>query len=446
MAQDAWPFATRLANETEWRKMGRLWRPSGVLRGELNALAVQQRAAGAAMQVDVQTGNAWIAGHYYENGAVVELPVVAPVANPRIDTVVVRLDFALGTRAVVVVQGAEAAAPAPPALTQDLTTKWEEPLADLWCPVGMVSVKTADDAANGYLLTDRRRYLFPEFELASSDKEPVRLATIAAMAASTLTGTRRVANANGAMATIDGVAPAVGDRILDKDHATTTTRGIWIVESLGSATRPWRMRRAVDADTSAKVRAGLYVRVTEGGTLADTGWLLTTNDPIVLDTTALTFTQFPAAAAGGGSAFSGARVRHSVDQNAATATHQILAFDTESIDRTTFHDNVTNNSRLTIPSTGYYEVSCSVQYLEAAAAGIQRKVELALNGANMKDWMAKKGAVGDYVGIHASMILSLTAGDYLELKMYQDSGSTVAVQGAGSLTNDPYFGIKYLGS
>ena len=39
----------------------------------------------------------------------------------------------------------------------------------------------------------------------------------------------------------------------------------------------------------------MFVFVSEGNTLADTGWVLTTNNPITLNTTGLTFTQFSGA-------------------------------------------------------------------------------------------------------------------------------------------------------
>ena len=56
-----------------------------------------------------------------------------------------------------------------------------------------------------------------------------------------------------------------------------------------------KLTRTNDANMSDKVTAGLYVWVTEGNTNADSGWILTTNDPITLGTTALTFTQFSGA-------------------------------------------------------------------------------------------------------------------------------------------------------
>ena len=295
MTVRGYPFDTTdpagSVTELEWRRLMQWIMPSGVLRGADNAFAVTERAAGANMSVDVATGQAFIVGHYVRSDAVesVAIPDNA-TGNPRIDTIVVGFDFVANASSIYRVAGATAAAPAPAALTQDLTTKWEIPLAYVYVAAGEnVSIVNAE-------ISDRRQYADPQTQ--QQTKEPVRLATAAALAASTVTGVARVADANGALANIDGVAAVVGDRILDKDHATTEHRGIWTVEDVGSASKPWRMRRASTSDESAEVRAGMWVRVTEGATLADTGWLLTTNDPIVLGTTGLTFTQFPAASSG----------------------------------------------------------------------------------------------------------------------------------------------------
>lgn len=98
--------------------------------------------------------------------------------------------------------------------------------------------------------------------------------------------TANIASLSGAL-TVDGVTLTVGDRVLVKDQSTGSANGIYVVAA-GSWTR------ATDADASAEVTAGLSVMITEGTTLADTQWRLTTNDPIVLGTTALVFTQIGA--------------------------------------------------------------------------------------------------------------------------------------------------------
>ena len=87
--------------------------------------------------------------------------------------------------------------------------------------------------------------------------------------------------------TIDGVTLADGDRVLVKDQSSGSENGIYLAGSSPV--------RSADANTSAEVTAGLFVFVEEGTVNADNGFVLTTNDDIVLDTTALTFVQFSGA-------------------------------------------------------------------------------------------------------------------------------------------------------
>jgi phage-related tail fiber protein len=89
------------------------------------------------------------------------------------------------------------------------------------------------------------------------------------------------------VANFDGVAPVAGDRILLTNQTTASENGIYVWNGAAVA-----MTRATDADTSALVTAGQYMFVEEGTAFADTGWVLITNNPIVLGTTALTYTQF----------------------------------------------------------------------------------------------------------------------------------------------------------
>lgn len=88
--------------------------------------------------------------------------------------------------------------------------------------------------------------------------------------------------------TVDGVALVANDRILVKDQSTGSANGIYTV-----AAGAWS--RSSDADTSAEVNPGMFTFVEEGTANGDTGWVLTTNNPLTLGTTALTFTQFSGA-------------------------------------------------------------------------------------------------------------------------------------------------------
>lgn len=85
--------------------------------------------------------------------------------------------------------------------------------------------------------------------------------------------------------TIDGVALAAGDRVLVKNQTNAYDNGIYT-----AASGLWA--RAEDANISAEVTSGMFVFVEEGTTNAGRGYVLTTNNPISLGFTALTFTQF----------------------------------------------------------------------------------------------------------------------------------------------------------
>jgi hypothetical protein len=127
-------------------------------------------------------------------------------------------------------------------------------------------------------------------------KAACRLATAAALATHTRTDNVLTASANGALS-VDGVSPVLNDRILVKTEGSGThlENGIYFLSQLGDGSNPWKLTRAADADESAEVTAGAFVFVSEGTANADMGFVLTTNDPITLNTTALTFTQFSGA-------------------------------------------------------------------------------------------------------------------------------------------------------
>jgi phage-related tail fiber protein len=89
---------------------------------------------------------------------------------------------------------------------------------------------------------------------------------------------------SGPGAAIDGVTLSNGDRVLLKNQTTGSENGIYVFN--GSAVA---MTRATDADAAAEVTAGMSTVVEEGTANADTFWYLTTNNPITVGTTSLTF-------------------------------------------------------------------------------------------------------------------------------------------------------------
>ena len=88
--------------------------------------------------------------------------------------------------------------------------------------------------------------------------------------------------------TVDGVTLVAGDRILIKNQATASENGIYDVTT-GAPTR------SADADTGAELNGGTFVFVEEGTTLADTGWVMTSDGTITVGASAINWVQFSSA-------------------------------------------------------------------------------------------------------------------------------------------------------
>lgn len=90
--------------------------------------------------------------------------------------------------------------------------------------------------------------------------------------------------------TIDGVLVTDQMRILLKNQGTASQNGIYVATISGGS---YTLARSADANISAEVKQGMFTWVLFGTVNADTGWILTTPNPIVLGTTALAFAQIP---------------------------------------------------------------------------------------------------------------------------------------------------------
>ena len=87
---------------------------------------------------------------------------------------------------------------------------------------------------------------------------------------------------------IDNVALAAGDRVLVKDQNDQAFNGVYVVDALA-----WS--RADDFDEDDEVTAGVFFFVEEGQTHADSGWVMTADNPLTVGSSQLTFTQFSGA-------------------------------------------------------------------------------------------------------------------------------------------------------
>jgi hypothetical protein len=96
--------------------------------------------------------------------------------------------------------------------------------------------------------------------------------------------------AGGAPSLVDGVTLVANDRVLVTGQTTGSQNGLYYVVTVGTgANGTWA--RTSDTNDTGEVEAGMIVMVTEGVIYADTQWKLITDNPIVIGTTALVFTQ-----------------------------------------------------------------------------------------------------------------------------------------------------------
>jgi len=92
----------------------------------------------------------------------------------------------------------------------------------------------------------------------------------------------------GAPATVDGTSLALANRVLVTAQTTGTENGIYEVTVVGSGSNGTWVRTE-DANATGDIKGGTIIMITEGTVYADTQWKLTTDNPITIGSTALTF-------------------------------------------------------------------------------------------------------------------------------------------------------------
>lgn len=152
----------------------------------------------------------------------------------------------------------------------------------------------------------------------------------------------------------------------------------------------------------------------------------------------------PVWAAASAPSFVGCSLYSTTNQSIANNSFTAINFDAENYDTSGFHNNVTNNTRITIPAGkgGYYSVYTSLVFA-SNATGL-RVIRIYINGVGAeRNMVADDTAAGgiDFV-VAASRIVYLDAGDYIEAFVYQTSGAPLNLYGQ-SVFN---FQISYLGA
>jgi hypothetical protein len=179
---------------------------------------------------------------------------------------------------------------------------------------------------------------------------------------------------------------------------------------------------ATAADTPARLAVGTNGQVLTADSTASTGlkWATPSSTP----------------------SFVGCSLYKSSNQAAANGTSTAVTFEAELFDTNGFHDNSTNNTRITIPSgyAGKYIITGVIQW--ASSSSGNRVNDFKLNGSTFLgySYMDANG----YQSCAVTMIQDLAVGDYIEMIGYQNSGGSLGMGGGGR--GESYFAVTYLGA
>ena len=129
MAQTSWPFENIDTSETQYSQLFRNL-GEGVVDGK--ELELEPFGDSSGMNVKVRAGQALVRGHYYYNTGIETLTIAAAdPTNPRIDSVVLRLDPTANSILLVVLTGVPGVSPSAPALTQTDSAIYEQLIANV---------------------------------------------------------------------------------------------------------------------------------------------------------------------------------------------------------------------------------------------------------------------------------------------------------------------------
>lgn len=190
--------------------------------------------------------------------------------------------------------------------------------------------------------------------------------------------------------TIDGVSVVAGNRVLVKNQSTASENGIYV-----AAAGAWA--RATDFDADAEVTAGAFTFVEEGTTNGDAGFVLTTNAPITVGSTSLTFAQF----SGAGTILAGDGLTKDGSTINAVGTADRIAVSADAIDISTAYAGQTSITTLGTVTTGVW--SATQIGVTKGGTGLTTVPQGSVLGANASNTIsAIEGGTTDGILVYSS--------------------------------------------
>ncbi len=150
-------------------------------------------------------------------------------------------------------------------------------------------------------VTDRRDFKYMN---AMSPATAMNLTAAAVATTTSLPNTPTWSAANGTLTasgaattlSVDGVwVTSTSTRVLVKNQASGSgaSNGIFVLSTIGGTATTWVLTRTTDFDADAEIKRFSTVSVSSGTENGSTKWYLSTQEPITINTTGLTWTALP---------------------------------------------------------------------------------------------------------------------------------------------------------
>lgn len=191
-----------------------------------------------------------------------------------------------------------------------------------------------------------------------------------------------------------------------------------------------------DLKLNTTAKGGLLVG-TGSGTVSE---LAVGSNTQVLTADSTTATGLKWAAAG--SSFKGVLCTKSASQSISNATWTAITYDTEVYDTDNFHSTSSNTSRLTVPTGlgGYYLITWG---MTASNGDVAQNCKLYVNTTDWGSFYFAKNNANGLAVSNGSVIINLSAGDYIEQQVY--SGA-MSIDSNAQNSRPTRFGMQYLGA
>jgi hypothetical protein len=150
-------------------------------------------------------------------------------------------------------------------------------------------------------VTDRRDFKYMN---AMSPATAMNLTAAAVATTTTLPNTPTWSSADGTLTAsgvattlvVDGVSiTSTSTRVLVKNQASGSgaSNGIFVLSTIGGTATTWVLTRVADFNEDAEIKRFSTISVTSGTVNSGTKWYLSTQEPVTINTTGITFTAMP---------------------------------------------------------------------------------------------------------------------------------------------------------